>query len=240
MSWLERRGNFIGLAAIPVLFVGTWMALAWSPPELRMGQDVRLLYAHVPTILIGYLAFTITLAASVMVLWKKDLGWDNLALAATEVGVLFTVVAIVVGAIWGKLTWGVYWTWDPRLTTTAVLVVVFIGYLLLRALTDDPWTRARVSAVVAIIGFLDIPVVHFSVLWWRSLHQSCTLCSPLKDPTMNDRMEMTLMVNMIGFALLFVFLLAKRLRLARLERRSEAVDWSKGPANSVELEPVHG
>lgn len=239
MPTLERYGNLAGLLSLPLLAVGTWMALVWSPPEIHMGQDVRLLYAHVPTILTGYLAFTVTLLASLALLWRKDLKWDDLAVASAEVGVVLTVVAVVVGAIWGKLTWGVYWTWDPRLTTTAVLVVVFAGYLLLRALTDDAWIRARISAVVAIIGFLDIPVVHFSVVWWRSLHQSCTICSPLQDPTMNDRMELTLIVNMIAFALLFVFLLVKRLCLARLERERFAIDWSL--ENSVgDLEPARG
>ena len=240
MPTVERYANWIGLLSVPILVFGAWLALVWSPPDIHQGQDMRLLYVHVPTILIGYAAFTVTLIASVMVLWKKDLRWDDIALASTEVGVIFTVLAVVVGAIWGKLTWGVYWTWDPRLTTTAVLVVVFAGYLLLRALSEDAWTRAKISAVVAIIGFIDIPVVHFSVTWWRSIHQSCTLCSPLQDPTMDDRMEVALLVNFVGFALLFSFLVVKRLQLARLQRREERVDWSAQPAPVVELGPAHG
>jgi len=232
MPQLERYGNAFGLLSVPFLVVGAWMALVWSPPDIHMGQDVRLLYAHVPTIIVGYLAFTITLLASLMLLWKKDLKWDNLALASAEIGVIFTVVAVVVGSIWGSLTWGVYWVWDPRLTTTAVLVVVFVGYLLLRALTDDPWTRARISAVVAIFGFIDIPVVHFSVVWWRSLHESLTL-------SMDSRMAAALIVNMIAFTLLFGFLLSKRLRLARLSRNQEAVDWSV-QSRMREMEPAHG
>ena len=240
MSRFERYGSLLGLLAVPMLALGAWMALVWSPPEVHMGQDVRLLYAHVPSILIGYLAFTITLLASLMVLWKKDLKWDDLAVASTEVGVVFTIIAVVVGAIWGKLTWGVYWTWDPRLTTTAVLVVIFAGYLLLRALSPDPWIRARISSVVAIIGFVDIPVVHFSVTWWRSLHQSCTMCSPLQDPSMDDRMELALFVNLFAFTFLFLFILANRLKLARLQREAEEVDWTLEVAPSQHLEPAHG
>jgi heme exporter protein C len=237
MTTLERLGNLAGICALPALALGAWMALVWSPPDAHMGDDVRLLYAHVPTITLGYVAFAITLGASLMFLWKKSLAWDNLALAATEVGVVFTVIAVVVGSIWGKLTWGVYWIWDPRLTTTAVLVAVFAGYLLLRALTDDPWTRARTSAVVAIIGCIDIPVVHFSVTWWRSLHQNNF--NPL-NPTMNGRMQLALLVNLIAFGLVLIFLLSYRLRLARLQREADEVNWSTPVTSSSKLEPASG
>ncbi|HEV3311799.1 MAG TPA: cytochrome c biogenesis protein CcsA [Chloroflexota bacterium] len=240
MTWLERNGSRFGMTALPLLAIGSYLALSWSPPDIHMGQDLRLLYIHVPTIWTGYIAFTITLIASVMVLWKKDLRWDDLAVASAEIGVVLTALAIIAGAIWGKLTWGVFWTWDPRLTSTAVLVVIFAGYLLLRALSDDTWVRARISAVVAIIGFIDIPVVHFSVLWWRSLHQGPTFLQPnLGDPTMDDRMELTLIVNTVAFTLLLLFLLSKRLELARLERKSEEVDWTAETNRTSELEPAH-
>ena len=238
MRRLESQGNRIGLISAPLLVIGAYLALVWSPPDIHQGQDMRLLYVHVPSIWTGYIAFTVCLVASVMLLWKKDLRWDDLAVASAEIGVVLTALAIVVGAIWGKLTWGVYWTWDPRLTTTAVLLVIFVGYLLLRALADDDWVRARISAVVAIIGFIDIPVVHFSVLWWRSLHQGPTFLQPnLGDPTMDDRMEVTLIINTLAFMLLFAFLLSKRLTLARLERRAREVDWASEPHTS--LEAIH-
>ncbi len=241
MAWLERNGNRIGLATAPLLLVGVYMALVWSPPDVHMGQDLRLMYVHVPSIWAAYLALTVSLCASLMVLWKRDLRWDQLAVATTEVGVVLTALAIAAGSIWGKLTWGVWWTWDPRLTTTAVLLVIFVGYLLLREMFEDPWARAKYSAVVAIIGFIDIPVVHFSVLWWRSLHQGPTFLRPnLGDPTMDDRMELTLIVNTLAFTLLYLFLLSKRLRLARLQQESEAIDW--GPIEvetAPQREPVH-
>ncbi|HZT95975.1 MAG TPA: cytochrome c biogenesis protein CcsA [Chloroflexota bacterium] len=241
MGWLERNGNRIGLVSLPVLGLGVYMGLVWSPPDVHMGQDLRLMYVHVPSIWAAYLALTVSLGASLMVLWKRNLRWDQLAVATTEVGVVLTALAIAAGSIWGKLTWGVWWTWDPRLTTTAVLLVVFVGYLLLRQMFEDPWTRAKYSAVVAIIGFLDIPVVHFSVLWWRSLHQGPTFLRPnLGDPTMDDRMEITLIVNTVAFTLLYLFLLSKRLRLARLTHAAEAVDWGIPRAESrPATEPAH-
>ena len=242
MVWLERNANRIGLVALPLIVIGSYMALVWSPPDIHQGQDMRLMYVHVPSIWAAYVALTVSFGASVMFLWKRDLRWDNLAVSSTEIGVVLTAAAIAVGAIWGKLTWGVFWTWDPRLTTTAILLVVFVGYLLLRAMHEDPWSRARQSAVVAIIGFVDIPVVHFSVLWWRSLHQAPTFLRPnFGDPTMDDRMEVTLIVNTLAFTALYLYLLAKRLKLARLQRVQEEVVWEleeEGP-RVAEVEPVH-
>src|ERR1700726_4434123 len=109
MTWLEGHGKWCGVAAAPLLVIGAYLALVWSPPDVHMGQDVRMLYIHVPTIWTGYVAFTLTLIGSLMLLWKKDLRWDDLAVASAEVGVVLTALAIVAGAIWGKLTWGIYW-----------------------------------------------------------------------------------------------------------------------------------
>jgi heme exporter protein C len=242
MVWLERNGNRIGLITLPLLVLGTYMALMWSPPDITQGQDMRLMYVHVPTIWTAFLALVITFGASVAFLWKRDLKWDNLAAASTEVGVVLTALAIAAGSIWARPIWGVWWTWDPRLTTTAILLVIFVGYLLLRALHEDPWARARQAAVVAIIGVLDIPVIHFSVLWWRSLHQKPSfLLQNFGDPTMDDRMEITLIVNTLAFTALYLFLLSKRLRLARLEREREQIVWTpvEGPQQQPEAEHEH-
>src|ERR1019366_8161305 len=114
MVWLERNANRIGLVALPLLISGSYMALVWSPPDIHQGQDMRLMYVHVPSIWTAYVALTVAFVASIMFLWKRDLRWDNLAVASTEIGVVLTAGAIAAGAIWGKLTWGVFWTWDPR------------------------------------------------------------------------------------------------------------------------------
>jgi heme exporter protein C len=238
LAWFERKGLLLSIAAVASLAVGAVMALVWSPPEAHMGQDVRLLYVHVPSIWTAYLALTVTLGASILFLWKQDLKWDDLASASAEIAVLLTALAIACGSIWGKLTWGTYWVWDPRLTTTAVLLVIFTGYLLLRALTDDPWLRARQSAVIAIIGFIDIPVVHFSVLWWRSLHQPPTFLRPdLANPTMDPRMELTLVFCTTAFTVMYAALLAYRLKLARLERQHEEIDWEVVSESDWDTEP---
>jgi heme exporter protein C len=219
LDWIQRRGYLLGTASLGLLILGGYLALVWSPPDVVQHDAMRILYIHVPTVSIAYLAFFLVLVASAMYLWKRDLKWDRLAGASAELGVLFTAVFIAAGSIWAKPIWGVWWTWDPRLTTTAVLFVIYVGYLMLRTLQTDPLARARQAAVVGIIGFVDLPIVHMSVLWWRSLHQGPTLT--LGDPTMDDRMEVALMVNMLAFFVLFLFLLGQRLRLAALEERRD-------------------
>jgi heme exporter protein C len=120
----------------------------------------------------------------------------------------------------------VYWTWDPRLTTTAILFVIYVGYMMLRTLQSDPYLRARQAAVVGIVGFIDIPIIHMSVTWWRSLHQT-TSFPLLRDPLIDDRMEVALMVNMLAFTLLFLFLLGQRMRLGRLEQQRDEFLWEE-------------
>lgn len=228
MEWIQRRGYALGTAALGLLVIGGYLALIWSPPDARQHDVMRIMYVHVPSAWTAYLAFFLVLLGSVMYLWKRDARWDRLAVASAEIGVLFTAFTLATGSIWGKPIWGVYWTWDPRLTSTAVMFVVYVGYLMLRALQPDPIARARQSAVAGIIGFIDVPIVHFSVLWWRSLHQPPTVLQPnLGDPTMDDRMEVALMVNLLAFTVLFLFFLGQRMRLAAMERRRDEILWQE-------------
>lgn len=221
LDWLQRSGYLLGTSSLALLALGGYLGLVWSPPDVDQGDAMRILYLHVPSVSMGYLALFIVLLASIMYLWKRDFMWDRLAAASAELGVLFIALTLTAGSIWAKPIWGVWWTWDPRLTTTAILFVIYVGYVMLRTLQVDPIVRAKQAAVVGIVGFVDIPIVHMSVLWWRSLHQGPTFT--LGDPTMDDRMEVALMVNMLGFAVLFLFLLGQRLRLAALEERRDAV-----------------
>lgn len=226
MEWIQRKGYGLGVTALALLALGGYLGLVWSPPDVHQGDAMRILYVHVPSAWTAYLAFFIVLVGSGMYLWKRDLKWDRLAVASAELGVLLTALTLALGSIWARPIWGVWWTWDPRVTTTAILFVIYVGYLMLRALQPDPLARAKQAAVVGIIGFLDIPVIHLSVLWWRSLHQGPTLLQP-GDPTMDDRMELALMVNLIAFTVLFVFLLGQRLRLAGMEQRRDELLWQE-------------
>lgn len=228
MEWIQRQGQALGTAALALLLVGGFLGLRWAPPDAIQGNAMRIMYVHVPSAWTAYLAFFLVLVGSILYLWKKDARWDMLAAAAAEIGVLFTALTLVTGSIWGKPIWGVYWTWDPRITTVAILFVIYAGYLMLRTLQPDPTARARTSAVVGIIGFLDIPIIQQSVYWWRSLHQQGTIVRPgLGDPPLDDRMELALFVNVAAFTLMFLFLLGQRLRLARMESERDTLLWEE-------------
>ena len=177
------------------------------------------MYLHVPAVLTAYLAFVLVLVGSIAYLATRRAGWDRLAAAAGEIGVLFTGLTIVSGSIWGKPTWGTWWTWDARLTSTAVLFCVYVGYLLLRSLIEDPEARARYAAVVGILGAVNIPIVHFSVKWWRALHQPSTILGPERSP-IDPAIGLALFVNWVAFTLLFAYFLARRMEIARLEEQT--------------------
>jgi heme exporter protein C len=226
MDWIQKRGYALGAASLGLLALGGYLALVWSPPDVDQGDAVRMMYVHVPSAWTMYLAFFVTLVGSVGYLWKRDLKWDRLAVSSAEIGVLLTALTLASGSTWGRPVWGVWWTWDPRITTTAILFVIYAGYLMLRALQIDPLVRARQAAVVGIIGFVDIPIIQFSVDWWRSLHQGPTF-RLLQDPTLDDRMEIALLVNLVAFTVLYVYLLGQRLRLASLEQQRDELIWEE-------------
>lgn len=217
---LSRLG--LPVAAGVAVLAGLTAALL-SPPDQVQGQLVRLMYVHVPAAWLGYLSFAITLVASVAWLWGRRPGADRVAAASAELGVFFTGLAIALGSIWGKPTWGVWWTWDPRLVTTALMFFVYLGYLALRRATIDPVSRARRSAVFGVVAFAQVPVVHMSVLWWRTLHQPPTVLRP-GDPTIDHMMLAALLINLVAFTLVFAVLLRERVRLAAAEDAADAAE----------------
>ncbi len=206
----------LGWLAALTLVIGLGTAFGYAPREAVQGNVQRIMYLHVPAVLTAYLAFALVFVGSLGYLFTRRLGWDRLAVAAAEPGVLFTGLTIVSGSIWGKPTWGTWWTWDARLTSTAVLFLVYVGYLLLRGMVDEPDRRARYAAVVGILGAANIPIVHFSVKWWRALHQPSTILGPEPSPIAAP-IALTLLVNWIAFTLLFLYFLARRAEIARLE-----------------------
>lgn len=214
----------LGWLSAVTLALTAVMALVVSPRDANMGDSVRLLYLHVPTAWLSmYVCFGVTTLASVLYLWKRTRSrfWDLTAAASAEIGVLFLGLTLLIGAIWGRITWGVYWTWDARLTTTAVLFVLYLGYLAVRRVPASPEVQSRRSAIVAIAAFLNVPIVHQSVEWWRTLHQDATFLSErrLLDPQIRGTMAWTLLLGVIAFTLLYAWLMAHRFRLAWLDDR---------------------
>jgi heme exporter protein C len=226
MSTASRATRVLGALAVVGLALTVWLALVVSPPDVNQKDAVRLLYLHVPTAWLAmYVSFGVTTLASALYLWRRTRSrfWDLAAGASAEVGVLFIGLTLVVGSIWGRATWGVWWTWDARLTSTAVLFVLYLGYLAVRRVPADPEVRSKRAAIVAIAAFVDVPIVHQSVEWWRTLHQPATFFDEkrLLDPQIHGSMAATLFVGVIAFTLLYAWLLIHRFRVARLEELAD-------------------
>ena len=200
-----------GLAALGLL-LGLYTGFLYAPPDAVQGDVQRIMYLHVPLILVSYLAFFVVFVTSILYLARRSERHDAIAHSSAEIGVLFTALAIAAGSIWGRPTWGTWWTWDARLTTTTILLLIFIGYLMLRALVDDPSRGATFSAVLGIIGFLDVPIIHMSVVWWRTLHQPASVLRPGPSTVAPD-MQVALYTNLVAFVVLYGYFLVKRIRL---------------------------
>lgn len=188
-------------------------ALVLTPPEQVEGNVFRIFYVHVPIAWDAYLAFFVVFVASALYLWRRSELWDRVARVSAEVGLLFTTLVLISGSIWGRPVWGVWWTWDARLTTTLVLWFMYLAYLLLRAYAAEGGQAPRYAAVLGIVAFIDVPIVQFSVTWWRTLHpQSDVLAAGHLAPAMLT----TLFVSLAAFTLLGVALFAHRYRLEAL------------------------
>ncbi|UQN07765.1 cytochrome c biogenesis protein CcsA [Deinococcus sp. QL22] len=218
----DRITTPLGAVTLLLLLVALGLGLA-SPLDVNQGSLVRLMFVHVPTAWVSYLAYGGTGLFGLLYLMTRQRRWDRLAMASGELGVLFTVATIVGGMLWAKPTWGTYWVWDARLTTTALSLVVYGGYLLIRAMIDDPERRARVSAVVGIVGTLYIPINYMAVEWWRGVHQTQTL--KLLGKVRFDAAPVygwVLLVATVAFTLLYLYLLRVRgILAARDEAREE-------------------
>jgi heme exporter protein C len=211
LGWLAAIGLGIGLV----------MAFGVAPREATQGNVQRIMYVHPPLAWVAYVAFAVVAVASVVYLVRRQPAADRLAHASAEVGVIFTGLAIATGSIWGKPTWGTWWTWDARLTSVAILFVMYVGYLLLRGTIDDRDRAARYCAVLGIVAALDMPLVHFSVYWWRTLHQPPSLMKP-GGFSGSAAILWPLLVNLGAFTVLYAYLVAKRARLLRAEAEALA------------------
>ena len=209
--WLRAYQGWFGTAGGLCVAAGLYLGLVSSPPDAYQGEVVRIMYMHVPLAQTSLFAYATLFICSLWYLWKRDPVVDNAAHAAAGIGVFFTSAALVTGSIWAKPTWNTWWTWDPRLVSFTVLLLILIGYLMLRMFIDEPERQARFAAILAIVGGIDLPIVKFSVEWWRTLHQPLSI-SP-RGISYAGAMLVPLVVMAIGVALLFAYMLMVRTQL---------------------------
>lgn len=192
----------------------------FAPAERTMGDAQRIVYVHVSVAWLGLLGFLVMAGAGLAYLLRRNLAWDHWACAAAELGWLCSGLTLLTGAVWAHAAWGTWWTWDPRLTTTFVLWAAYSGYLLVRGSLDDPHRRARLSAVLAVAGALDIPLVVMATHWFRGIHPVA--------PAMEPRMRAVLLLSVASFTLFFALLLARRRAQLHLERQAAALEQRLG------------
>lgn len=208
----ETLAPWLGGAALLLLAVGSFWGLVVAPPDYVQGEVYRIIYIHPQSAYIGMMAYTLmAVAAGIGFIWRIKIAYA-VAVSAAPIGASFTFCALVTGAIWGRPTWGTYWDWgDPRLMFELLLLFLFLGYLALRAAFDDRDKADRVSAILAVVGVVNVPIIHYSVLWWNTLHQGPTF-STLDGPSMDTSMLIPFLIMLLAFTLLFYWLLLRRLQ----------------------------
>lgn len=217
----NRTTQVLGVSALVTGVLTAWFGLVVTPPDAVQGQLVRLIYVHPAAATTCYVGFGLCAVCSLAYLWPRTRSrrWDRLAAASGEVGVLFCVMTLVTGSIWGRASWGVWWTWDARLTLTALLCAVFIGYLAVRRTGGDPEVRAKRSAVFALLCIPLVPIDHEATTWWTTLHQGNTLLRA--NPSIHGSQLYTMLLSFVAFGLCFAWLVVHRYRVEVLEDRFE-------------------
>jgi heme exporter protein C len=208
--------KYLGIGGLVLLLIGSIMGLFYAPAERHMGDVARIIYVHVPTAWVAMVCFTIAFVLAIVSLWKGSERADARMTGAVEVGVVLNGLLLLQGMLWGKPTWGVWWDWDVRLTTSLVMFLLFAGILALRSFIDEPVRRANWSAVATIVAFVDVPLVYFCVRWWRSLHQ--VQSSP---ETIDPAMVLPLRINAFAMLFLALWLIHQRASLELTRRARE-------------------
>ena len=218
MNTASRSAGLVGLTGLVLLLIGSWIGLFVAPAERFMGEVQRIMYVHVPTAWNSMLGYTVAFGFAIASLWSGRSRWDALLTATVEVGLVLNCLLLIQGSIWARKTWGVWWDWDVRLTTSLIMFLLFAGVLVLRSFVQDPERRATWSAVATILAFVDVPLVYFCVRWWRSLHQVQST-----PETVASSMVIPLRINAFAILFLAIWMVAKRARLETLRRQAEEV-----------------
>lgn len=210
-----------GWSAAILVLAGLYGGLVLAPPDYQQGEGFRIFYVHVPTAILSMFVYaTMAIAAAIGLIWRMKLA-HAVAAASAPIGAWFTFCALATGSIWGKPMWGTWWVWDARLTSELILLFLYLGYVGLRSSFDDLQRADRASAVLAVIGIVNLPIIHYSVVWWNSIHQGSTLLTPGAMPI---SMKWPALCMLVGFALFYGAVLFVRLR-GEVVRRERTASW---------------
>ncbi|HEX7240741.1 MAG TPA: cytochrome c biogenesis protein CcsA [Longimicrobiaceae bacterium] len=220
MTGTRRWAALLSVLATGAILATFWMIFFYAPTEREMGVVQRIYYVHVPSAWVAFLAFGIVALCSAGYLWLRDDRLDAIAVSAAELGTVFTTIVLLTGPLWGRIAWGAWWVWEPRLTLTLLLWLMYVGYFVLRGATENPERGKRFAAVLGIVGAVDIPLIHMSVNWFRSQHPQAVVARP-DGPRAAPEIVWTLLTGFLAFTLLFFALLLFRYALERLRARAE-------------------
>jgi heme exporter protein C len=224
MNASSRNLQILNIVSAVLLIAATALVFFYAPRERTMGEVQRIFYFHVPAGWVAGLAFLVTVITGIMYLRTDDRKWDRVAKSSVEIGIVFALMNIISGSIWARPIWNTWWTWDPRLTTATITLLIYVAYLMLRQGIEDPERRARFAAVYGIVGFISVPITFFSIRWWRTIHPVVIGSgSPTAEGgfDMTSPMVVTLLFSLFTFTVVYVCLLVHRVRLERLAERVE-------------------
>ncbi|HHS97442.1 MAG TPA: cytochrome C assembly protein [Chloroflexi bacterium] len=218
MGKRDTLGLILTLLSAAAVLIALGMVFLYAPREATMGDVQRIFYFHVASAWVGFFAFFVTFLAGIAYLARGGRRWDILALSSVEVGLTFITMAVVTGSLWARPVWGTYWTWEPRLTISALQLLIYLAYGMLRGAIESPERRARFAAVYGIVAFVTVPLSWFAIRWWRTIHPD--ILTGGEGMAITPRMVHTLLVSLAAFTLMYVTLLRARIRL---ERAADAV-----------------
>lgn len=225
-SWLDR----VLQGAILISFLAALYAnFIYAPTEAIQGDVQRIFYFHVALAWLTYLAFFVVFLGSVLFLWKRDPRWDIFARCSAEFGVVTTTLVLITGSLWGRPIWGVFWSWDARMTSTLILWAIYVVYLMLRSYSNDRLRGARYGAILGILGFADVPIVHLSVVWWRTLHPTLMVEPDLGGGSgMPSQMVVALLISLVAFTFLYIYVMRQRIQIEWLRAEIEQLTDREG------------
>lgn len=214
-------GPVFGTVCLISLITGLYLGLWVAPADYEQGESYRIIYIHVPAAWMSMFVYVVmAVSSAIFLIWRIKIA-DVAAMASAPIGAAFTAIALLTGSFWGKPMWGTWWIWDARLTSELLLLFLYLGYMALRGAMDTPQTAARAAGILAVVGVVNIPIIHFSVEWWNTLHQPATI-TKLDKPSMHISMLRPLLIMVLAFQMLYFFNLMVRMRTLILEREARA------------------